>query len=121
KAANTENTIDEHGMTVTQMAIATQIIAPQIAFWYKYKSKFSDVEKLIANDYPVSIEWQGLFEDVIDDEEQDEAYGHYSIISYIDKEKEAVIMVDPYKDFVDQMRIIPIKSFLKRWWDYNQI
>ena len=29
--------------------------------------------------------------------------------------------MDPYKDFVEQSRIIKISVFLKRWWDYNQV
>jgi hypothetical protein len=32
-----------------------------------------------------------------------------------------LIVVDPYKDFVDQNRILRMSVFLKRWWDYNQV
>jgi hypothetical protein len=64
------------------------------------------------------VEWQGLFDDEDDD---DEDYGHYSIIANIDTLKDELIIVDPYKDFVDQNRIIKISIFEKRWWDYNEV
>ena len=64
------------------------------------------------------MEWQGLFEDMDDD---DEDYGHYSIMSNIDKAKDELIIVDPYKDYVDQNRIIKIGTFLERWWDFNEV
>lgn len=35
--------------------------------------------------------------------------------------KDELIIVDPYKDFVDQNRIIKISLFEKRWWDYNEV
>jgi hypothetical protein len=49
--------------------------------------------------FAVGVEWQRLFDDMDDD---DEDYGHYSIISHIDKGKDEIIVVDPYRDFVDQ-------------------
>jgi hypothetical protein len=64
------------------------------------------------------VEWQGLFEDMDDD---DDDYGHYSIIANIDQAKDELIVVDPYKDFVDQSRIIKMSTFLNRWWDFNEV
>lgn len=51
----------------------------------------------------------------------DDDYGHYSIIANIGKAKDELIIVDPYKDFVHQNRIVKISVFLKRWWDYNEV
>jgi len=68
--------------------------------------------------FPVGVEWQGLFDDVDDD---DEDYGHYSIIAHLDQVKDELIVVDPYKDFVNQHRILKMSVFLKRWWDFNKV
>ncbi|MEO8355751.1 MAG: hypothetical protein ABI621_07540 [Chloroflexota bacterium] len=46
---------------------------------------------------------------------------HYSVIAHIDKTKEELIIIDPYKDFVDQNRIIKTGTFEKRWWDHNEV
>jgi hypothetical protein len=63
-----------------------------------------------------------LFGDTDDeDDDDDDNYGHYSIIAHIDKAKDELIIVDPYKDFVDQNRIVEVNVFLKRWWDYNEV
>jgi hypothetical protein len=59
-----------------------------------------------------------LFEDQDNDDEDN---GHYSIVAHIDKAKDELIIVDPYKDFVDQNRIIKISLFERRWWDYNEV
>ena len=68
--------------------------------------------------YPAGMEWQGLF-DAMD--EYDEDCGHYSLLAHIDTAKDELIIVDPYKDFVDQNRIIKVSTFLNRWWDFNEV
>lgn len=73
------------------------------------------------NKFPEGVEWQGLFGDIEDEDDDDDDYGHYSIIAHIDKAKDELIIVDPYKDFVDQNRIVKVNVFLKRWWDYNEV
>jgi len=55
----------------------------------------------------------------MDGDEDD--YGHYSIIAHIDKMKDEIIVVDPYKDFVDQSRIVKMSLFRERWWDFNEV
>ena len=42
-------------------------------------------------------------------------------MAHIDKVKDELIVVDPYKDFVDQNRIIKMSLFLQRWWDFNEV
>jgi len=39
----------------------------------------------------------------------------------VDTAKGELIVVDPYKDFADQDRILKISTFLKRWWDDNEV
>jgi len=119
EAAGATHTISSHGTRVDQLAKAVNELAPHARLWYKEKGTPADLEYVLeVCKFPVGVEWQGLFGDV---DEEDDDYGHYSIISYIDKWKAELIVVDPYKDFVDQNRILKMNIFLNRWWDYNEI
>jgi len=119
EAAGATHTIETHGTRVDQLAKAVQELAPIAKLWYKEKASVEDLEYVLNEcKFPVGVEWQGLFEDIDDD---DEDYGHYSIIAHIDKVKDEIIVVDPYKDFVDQSRIVKMSLFLNRWWDFNEV
>ena len=119
EAAGATRTIETHGTRVDQLAKAVHHLAPDARLWYKEKASEDDLEYILdVCKFPVAVEWQGLFDD---EDEDDEDYGHYSIISHIDKLKDELIVVDPYKDFVDQSRIIKMSLFLNRWWDYNEV
>ena len=118
-AAGATRTIETHGTRVDQLAKAVHQFAPDARLWYKEKASTDDLEYVLDEcKFPVAVEWQGLFDD---EDEDDEDCGHYSIISHIDKVKDELIVVDPYKDFVDQSRIIKMSLFLNRWWDYNEV
>ena len=119
ETAGATQTIATHGTRVDQLAKAVHELAPIAKLWYKEKASPDDLE-YVLNDakFPVAVEWQGLFADMDDDEDD---YGHYSIIVYIDKLKDEVIVMDPYKDFVDQSRIVSMNLFLSRWWDFNEV
>ncbi|HLD50979.1 hypothetical protein A3K34_02415 [candidate division WWE3 bacterium RIFOXYC1_FULL_40_10] len=115
-----ESMLDRYGMRVDQFAKAVFVIAPTASLWTKEKATVNDIKKLLeVYDHPVGIEWQGLFEDSLEEEDPDEDYGHYSIVSHVDEETGNLIIVDPYKDFVDRNRIVSNKIFVKRWWDNN--
>jgi len=119
EAAGATHTIETHGTRVDQLAKAVQTLAPIAKLWYKEKASAEDLEYVLNEcKFPVGVEWQGLFEDMDDD---DDDYGHYSIIAHIDKVKDELIVVDPYKDFVEQSRIVKMSLFLNRWWDYNEV
>jgi hypothetical protein len=119
EAAGATHTIETHGTRVDQLAKAVQKLAPIAKLWFKEKASVQDLEYVLdVCKFPVGVEWQGLFDDV-DDEDDD--YGHYSIIAHIDQAKDEVIIVDPYKDFVDQNRIVKMSTFLNRWWDFNEV
>ena len=119
EAAGATLTIATHGTRVDQLAKAVQQLAPIAKLWFKEKASVEDLEYVLdVCKFPVGVEWQGLFDDMDDD---DEDYGHYSIIAHIDKAKDEVIIVDPYKDFVDQSRIVRMSTFLNRWWDFNEV
>jgi len=120
EAAGATRTIATHGTRVDQLAKAVHVLAPDTKLWYKEKASLDNLEYVLDEcKYPVGVEWQGLFDDPVDEDDDD--YGHYSVISHIDKAKDELIVVDPYKDFVDQDRILKISLFLKRWWDYNEV
>jgi hypothetical protein len=119
ESAGATHTIATHGTRVDQLAKAVHLLAPDANLWYKEHASPEDLEYVLDEcKFPVGVEWQGLFGDV---EEEDEDYGHYSIISRIDRVKDELIIVDPYKDFVDQSRILKMSLFLNRWWDYNEV
>jgi hypothetical protein len=119
EAAGATHTIETHGTRVDQLAKAVHELAPIARLWFKEKASIEDLEYVLDQyKFPVGVEWQGLFEDMDND---DEDCGHYSIIAHIDKMKDEIIVVDPYKDFVDQSRIVKMSLFLNRWWDFNEV
>ena len=119
EAASATHTIETHGTRVDQLAKAVHELAPIAKLWFKEKASVEDLEYVLEEcKFPVGVEWQGLFEDMDDD---DEDYGHYSILAHIDRVKDEIIVVDPYKDFVDQSRIVKMSLFLNRWWDFNEV
>ena len=118
-AAEATQTIATHGTRVDQLAKAVHELAPIAKLWYREKAAAEDLEYVLnIAKFPVAVEWQGLFADM---DQDDDDYGHYSIIVHIDKAKDEVIVVDPYKDFVDQSRIVSMNLFLSRWWDFNEV
>lgn len=119
EAAGATHTIETHGTRVDQLARAVHQLAPIAKLWFKDKATPEDLEYVLNEcKFPVGVEWQGLFNDM---DQDDDDYGHYSIIAHIDKVKDELIVVDPYKDFVDQSRIVKMSLFLSRWWDFNEV
>jgi len=126
RAAGVEETIDEYGTRIDQLARGVIRLAPQTQFWYKYYASLDDIQYLLSRGYGVGVEWQGLFyaseeEEAEEVSEDSNDAGHYSIVSHVDEELEAMVIVDPYKDFANQSRIFSIATFLKRWWDVNEL
>ncbi|OGG11707.1 hypothetical protein A2Z00_03620 [Candidatus Gottesmanbacteria bacterium RBG_13_45_10] len=110
---------NKNGIYINHMVRALQILTLDAMLWYKAHATIEDIRVLLDTyGYPVGVEWQGLFSD---DEEIDDDTGHYSIVTCVDDERKALIIVDPYKDFATQDRIIGIQTFLKRWWDDNEL
>jgi ABC-type bacteriocin/lantibiotic exporter with double-glycine peptidase domain len=119
EAAGATHSIATHGTRVDQLAKAVHHFAPDAKLWYKEHASPEDLEYVLdVCKFPVAVEWQGLFGD---EDEDDDDYGHYSIISHIDRGKDELIIVDPYKDFIDQSRIVSMSLFLTRWWDFNEV
>lgn len=122
---NVREQIIEHGVRPDQLGRACSILAPTAQFWYKYHANIDDIAYILKEGYAVGVEWQGLFYESEEEEARDMGdesdFGHYSIISYYDETEQLLVIVDPYKDFVNQDRIFDVPVFLKRWWDTNEL
>jgi len=124
EAGGAASLIELHGMRLDQLIEAVKTLAPGASFWYKYNATLKDLIRIVAEyKYPVAVEWQGIFVGPDEDEkpEDESDYGHYSIITHIDPERRELIVVDPYKDFASQDRILGLNTFANRWWDINEI
>ncbi len=121
EAAGATETIAEHGTRVDQLAKAVHALAPEARLWYKEKASLPDLAYVLEErKFPAGVEWQGIFDDPAT-EQPDDDYGHYSVVAHIDESKDEMIVMDPYKDFIDQNRILKLSVFRKRWWDFNEV
>jgi len=122
EAGGASDLIEQHGMRVDQLDQAVRHLAPHTSFWHKDHASIEDLVQVVTDyDYPVGIEWQGLFEDTLEQETQDGDYGHYSVVTLADSKSRKLVIVDPYKDFRLQDRIFTFEFFISRWWDTNEI
>lgn len=122
EAGGASDLIDLQGMRVDQLGKAVQRLAPHTSFWYKDHSTLEELVRIVANyNYLVGIEWQGVFEDTLEEETQEGDYGHYSVVSMVDAVNQKLVIVDPYKDFRAQDRIFTFEFFMTRWWDTNEL
>jgi hypothetical protein len=114
--------IEQHGMRIDQLDKAVRMLAPQTRFWYKDHTMIEELVRIVVDyNHPVGIEWQGLFEDTLENETQDSDYGHYSVVTMADSKRRKLVIVDPYKDFRSQDRIFTFDFFMTRWWDLNDV
>jgi hypothetical protein len=122
EAGGASDLIDQMGMRVDQLNQAVRRLAPQTCFWYKDHSTIEELVQIVLKfDYLVGVEWQGVFEDTLEDETQDADYGHYSVVTMADSKSQKLVIVDPYKDFHSQDRIFTFEFFMTRWWDTNDV
>jgi hypothetical protein len=120
EAGGASDKIAQQGMRVDQLGLAVQKLAPQTSFWFKEHTTIEELVQIVTDyNYPVGIEWQGLFEDTLEDETEDGDYGHYSVVTMADSKSRKLVIVDPYKDFRSQDRIFTFEFFISRWWDIN--
>ncbi len=124
EAAGIRNEIEKEGMVVAEMARAIKLIAPQMSFWFKTNSKMNEMREIVRNfDYPVGINWQGIFPDEGEVKDyndvgfQDEDEGHFSVVVDVDTRENYIRIADPYGRFAGNDRVFSIVEFEKRWWD----
>jgi len=121
EAGGASDLIELQGMRVDQLGMAVRQLAPQTTFWYKDHSTIEELVRIVTGyDYLVGVEWQGLFEDTLEDETEDADYGHYSVVMMVNSKSRELVIVDPYKDFRAQNRVFTFEFFMSRWWDTNE-
>jgi hypothetical protein len=129
EAGGATQLIELNGMRVDQLALAVHRLAPQVQFWSKDHSTLEELIEIVKRyHYPVGVEWQGVFEDPDEEnddtdkgESEEEDYGHFSVVTHIRPKKKQLIIADPYKDFISQDRIFSFSEFEQRWWDFNEV
>ena len=131
EAGGATELIELNGMRVDQLALAVQILTPQVQFWYKDHCTIAELVRIVTKEgYPTGVEWQGLFEDEEDEDDDEEGddsetedtdYGHYSVVTHVNHRKKQLIIADPYKDFIAQDRIFSFAEFEERWYDFNEV
>ncbi len=122
EAGGVRDLIEEQGMRVDQLSRAVRMLAPSTCFWFKDHSTIEELVKIVIDyEYLVGVEWQGVFEDTLEDETEDGDYGHYSTVTMADPIRQKIVIVDPYKDFRSQDRIFSYEFFMSRWWDMNEV
>lgn len=121
KAADLTVKIKEHGMLVSELAQAVKKITPDFVFWFKKEATLKDLDKLIKDlNYPVGVEWQGIFKYATKEEANDDDPGHYSVVTGLDLRKKMIYIADPFKHFAGRDRKLPLLTFNRRWWDINE-
>jgi hypothetical protein len=131
EAGGATQLIELNGMRIDQLIRAVHQLAPQACFWYKDKATIQELIALVEEyNYPVGVEWQGVFEDDGEEAEENSSssaetgeddYGHYSIVTAVRPDKGVLVIADPYKDYRNQDRIFTIEEFEQRWYDYNEV
>ncbi len=116
-AAGIEHTIKTYGMTIPQMAAVVQKLAPQFQFWHKADASLKDLQEIIiVRSHPVGVEWQGVFEELADEDD-----GHYAVLTHIDIANNAVMLADPFGRYAGTDRRFGVLEFERRWWDTNEV
>ena len=72
EAGGATRLIELNGMRVDQLGLAVQRLTPQVVFYYKDHATLDELARIV-NQYrhPVGVEWQGLFEEEDDTDEEE--------------------------------------------------
>ena len=106
-----------YGMTVFEMAVATDKMFPSFQLWYKENASLKELQELVnTHGQPVGVEWQGGFE-----EYEDEDNGHYAVIVHVDMANNLILIADPFKKYAGKDRRFSVIDFEHRWWDTNEV
>ena len=108
---------------LTSLPSAVAWLRAGVCLWYKNQASAEDLVAVVCRyRCPAGVEWQGLFEDSEEDEDFDEGdYGHYSIVTRIDRRRGLITLRDPYPDFWREDRVFRLEWFIRRWWDVNAV
>ncbi len=114
-------TIAAYGARVDQLARAVAWLREGVRLWFKTNATEDDLVAVVCRrGWAAGVEWQGLFEESEEDEDFAEGdYGHYSVVTRIDRARGLITLRDPYPDFCREDRVFPLDWFIGRWWDVN--
>lgn len=123
EAARVKSRLTKHGMRPDQLARAVAILAPDLQFWFKEHTTSRELATLIHEyQWPVAVNWQGLFYDTVEEEKQKNPHGehgHYSIVTDINVDEDKIVIMDPYSEYYSKPRQFSLTWFKKRWWDVD--
>lgn len=108
--------LHKSGMSVGEMALATNRLDSGVNFWMKNNTNMPELRELLNYKYPIGVEWQGEFLQYSDDDN-----GHYSVITNIDDWDNTVYIADPYSKFAGKDRKFTLSRFEELWWDINDV
>jgi hypothetical protein len=127
KAAGIKGFIRKHGSRPKQLAKAVTVLMPGYELLFKNNASSGDLVRLVAEQqWPVAVNWQGLFYEKPEEEKQAELErlpgfnGHYSVVVDVDAAADRIVIADPYFEFADRPRQFSLSWFEKRWWDRVQ-
>jgi ABC-type bacteriocin/lantibiotic exporter with double-glycine peptidase domain len=121
---NLSKKIRAKGITVQEIGLIAQKIAPEFTFWFKANSSIKELS-LLVNKFktPVGVEWQGVFDypekEATEDEDDDP--GHIAIVTHVDLQKNFLLIADPDIHYAGKDRQFSLLRFERRWWDINEI
>lgn len=137
EACEAKKSVMSLGIPLVDLASGVKKLFPGLQVWEKQNSKIEDIEELIANGYPMAVDWQGIF---TADEYGDEILvsrnkfqmwldkfrkipvavgdqGHYCIAVELNSKSGYLKFVDPYGHYAGKERFVAIWEFEERWWD----
>ena len=120
EAGGAGSRIELHGMRINQLARAVSVLAPSARFWCKDHAELPELIRLLhLSGTPIGVEWQGIFSD--DHELNDPDFGHYSLVTHADDDEQLLTIADPYREYAHVDRVFPYATFVRRWWDNNEV
>lgn len=122
EAAGISGSIEVDGTRPKELAQSVAKLAPELQFWFKNQATKQELFRLIHEfNWPVGINWQGLFyntpEEEAEEEDPDRNRGHYSVVVDINLEADTITIADTYEEFAHSPRTFSLSWFESRWWD----
>lgn len=135
EACGASSSVMKVGIPLIDLARGLRKIYPELVVWEKSGSKLKEIKTLLAQDYLVAVDWQGVFvADEYEDDEEDGwwksfgdkmtnapilkgSQGHYCIVLEVETKKGFLRFADPYGHYAGKDRFVATWEFEERWWD----
>jgi hypothetical protein len=133
-ASGARKTVMKVGIPLIDLAMGLRKLYPDLTVWGKTEATIEDVQRLLAEDYAVAVDWQGIFTaDEYGDDEEDKwgnfwdritrapalkgTQGHYCVALEVNTTKGYLRFADPYGHYAGKDRFVALWEFEERWWD----